>query len=340
MMQSQFIDAEAELVERHGTRLVKVTPRQGVEYRDWFAANVEALRAAMYEHAAVMVKNSGLAEQAELATMAELVGGQTLEYNERSTPRSRVTGKVYTSTEYPPDQTIPQHNESSYSANWPHNLYFFCAKAAATGGETPLADSATVLDRLPADLVRRFEERGVLYTRTYRTGMGLSWQEGFQTEDKADVEAYCAKHGIETRWEDDVLLTRHRRPAVVAHPVTGKRVWFNQASLFHVSALPKDVREGLLEICGEDRLPRNAYYGDGTPITADEVATIGAAFEESTLAEPWDTGDVMMIDNLLTSHGRKPFTGERKVLVAMTQRPSTGQGAGQGAGHGAGEAAA
>ncbi|MFI9017014.1 TauD/TfdA family dioxygenase [Streptomyces griseus] len=324
MTKTPFTDADTEILEHHGSRMVRVRPTAGGDHHDWFTANAGALRSAMYEHAAVMVKSSGLVEQAELAEIAEEIGGRTLEYNERSTPRSRVTGKVYTSTEYPKDQSIPQHNESAYSENWPHNVFFFCALAAETGGETPVADSTAVLDRLPAGLVRRFEEKGVLYTRTYRTGMGLSWQEGFQSDDKGYVESYCSDHGIETRWDGDVLRTRQRRPAVLAHPVTGQRVWFNQAHLFHVNALPEAVREGLLEICGEDGLPRNAYYGDGTPITADEIATVLGVYDEITLAETWNTGDLLMIDNLLTSHGRRPFTGDRKVLVAMTQRETAG----------------
>ncbi|MFG2132158.1 TauD/TfdA family dioxygenase [Streptomyces sp. NPDC048751] len=324
MMKTPFTDADTEILEHHGTRLVRVRPSAGGDHRAWFAVNREALRSAMYEHAAVMVEESGIVQHAELAELAEEIGGRTLEYNERSTPRSRVTGKVYTSTEYPQDQSIPQHNESAYSENWPHNVFFFCALAARSGGETPVADSTAVLGRLPGDLVRRFEEKGVLYTRTYRTGMGLSWQEGFQSDDKGHVESYCADHGIETDWDGDVLRTRQRRPAVATHPVTGQKVWFNQAHLFHVHALPEAVREGLLEICGEDGLPRNAYYGDGTPITADEIATVLGVYDETTLAHPWRTGDLLMIDNLLTSHGRRPFTGDRKVLVAMTTREADG----------------
>ncbi|WP_432252540.1 TauD/TfdA family dioxygenase [Streptomyces sp. HNM1019] len=320
MMEKYFADADVDLLEHNGTHLVRVTPRHGGDGPGWVAANLDGLRSAMLDHAAVMVKSLDLGEQDELAGLAELIGGKTLEYNERSTPRSRVKGNVYTSTEYPADQSIPQHNESAYSSNWPHNLYLYCAKAAATGGETPVADSGAVLDRLPRDLVARFEEHGVLYTRTYRTGMGLSWQEGFQTDDKAYVDRYCAEHDIESEWDGDVLRTRQRRPAVVEHPITGRRVWFNQAHLFHVHALPEAVREGLLEICGEDGLPRNAYLGDGTPITPEELTAIQGAYEATILAERWEDGDLIMIDNLLTTHGRRPFTGDRKVLVSMTQR--------------------
>ena len=31
----------------------------------------------------------------------------------------------------------------------------------------------------------------------------------------------------------------------------------------------------------------------------------------------WERGDVAVIDNMLASHGRTPFDGERRVLVAM-----------------------
>jgi alpha-ketoglutarate-dependent taurine dioxygenase len=32
----------------------------------------------------------------------------------------------------------------------------------------------------------------------------------------------------------------------------------------------------------------------------------------------WNTGDLLVIDNVLVGHGRRPFTGSRRVLVAMT----------------------
>ena len=311
--------ATASLIEHNGTRLVRVEPHD--DPQTWLDRHAGAVRAALLEYGAVMVKNVPADDDENLGRVAEVIGGQTLDYTERSTPRSKVAGKVYTSTHYPADQAIPQHNESAYSHNWPDNVFFYCALAARTGGETPIADSAATLANVPADLAARFAEQGVIYTRAYHDAVGLPWQEVFQTTDRAEVEAYCAANEITTMWSGDMLRTRQRRPAVIDHPVTGRTVWYNQAHLFHVNNLPADVRESLLSIYDVDDLPRHAYFGDGSPITDEDFDAITAAFEPPVLAEPWDTGDLLVIDNVLVSHGRRPFTGDRRILVAMTKRP-------------------
>jgi hypothetical protein len=94
--------------------------------------------------------------------------------------------------------------------------------------------------------------------------------------------------------------------------------WFNQAHLFHTSSLPAAVREDLLASFGPEQLPRNALYGDGSVIEDEALTEIRAAFEAETVATPWQTGDVMLVDNMLMSHGRNPYDGPRKVLVAMS----------------------
>lgn len=245
------------------------------------------------------------------------VGGDLLRYTERSTPRSVVTGNIYTSTEYPADQPIPMHNENSYALSWPSAVYFFCHTAPGTGGATPVADSRAVLDLIPAEVRERFA-KGVIYTRTFRADMGLSWQEAFQTEDRADVERHCRTHGQEFSWDGEVLRTRHHRPATAVDPGTGAEVWFNQAHLFHISSLEPDLREVLLETYGEDGLPRNALLGDGSPIPDADLAAIRAAYDRASLALPWRQGDIMLVNNMRMAHGREPYTGERRILVAMT----------------------
>ncbi|MEH0589603.1 TauD/TfdA family dioxygenase [Streptomyces sp. B21-106] len=195
------------------------------------------------------------------------------DYDNRSTPRRRVDGNVFTSTEYPADQTIPQHNEMSYTDSWPATLFLTCVVPAATGGETPIADSARVHARLPQATRERFERHGVMYVRNFGHGMDLSWQEAFQTEDRAQVDAYCAQHGIQAEWlGGERLRTRHVVQATVEARATGERVWFNQANLFHVSSLPEHVERELRESFAEDELPRNALHGDGTPSTGGSGA--------------------------------------------------------------------
>lgn len=88
--------------------------------------------------------------------------------------------------------------------------------------------------------------------------------------------------------------------------------------MFHVSNMPPALARALLDEVSEQGLPRNAYYGDGSPIEAEVLDTIRAAYREETRAFAWERGDVLMLDNFISVHGREPYTGERKVLVAMT----------------------
>jgi alpha-ketoglutarate-dependent taurine dioxygenase len=114
------------------------------------------------------------------------------------------------------------------------------------------------------------------------------------------------------------LRTRQIRQAIAAHPHTGEVVWFNHAHLFHVSNLDFDSRNYLLESLGMDRLPRNAFYGDGSPIEDTVLDEIRGLYNSTAVEFEWLRGDVMLVDNFLAAHGRAPFKGERQILVAMS----------------------
>jgi len=101
------------------------------------------------------------------------------------------------------------------------------------------------------------------------------------------------------------------------HPRTGENLWFNQAHLFHVSSLGKEIAETLISSLGEENLPRNTYYGDGSPIEPEVLDCIRAAYEQIKIKFPWQKNDLLLLDNMLFTHGREPYTGTRKVLVGM-----------------------
>ncbi|MEP9315780.1 TauD/TfdA family dioxygenase [Pseudomonas sp. LABIM340] len=247
-------------------------------------------------------------------------GHSLLNYEFGSTPRSNVTSGVYTSTEYPPHQHIPLHNEQAYTREWPMKIWFYCVQAAQSGGETPIADSREIYRRVDEGIRRRFSERGLMYTRNFGNGLDVAWEQVFNSDDPAVVEAYCKAHQIGWEWkEDGELRTRQVCQAVAQHPVTRDWVWFNQAHLFHVSNLPPEVRESLLEIVDEEDLPRNVYYGDGSPIEPSVLDEIRGVLEEAKVSFPWYSGDVLMLDNMLAAHARSPFSGPRKVVVAMAE---------------------
>lgn len=247
-------------------------------------------------------------------------GHELLSYDYASTPRSEVSRGVYTSTEYPAHQVIPLHNEQAYTLNWPLKIWFHCITASEQGGETPIADSRKVYQKISSEVRKRFNQYGLLYVRNYGNGLDLPWQKAFGTDDKAQVEKFCHQNQIEFTWkEDGELHTRQICQAVAKHPVTDEMIWFNQAHLFHISNLDANIRETLISIVGEENLPRNVYYGDGSPIEDETLNHIRQVLQECQIIFPWQDGDIMMLDNMLTAHGRSTFSGNRKIIVAMAE---------------------
>lgn len=251
---------------------------------------------------------------------ARSFGYDLLSYDYASTPRTEVDGGVYTSTEYPAHQVIPLHNEQAYTLQWPMKIWFCCVTASPEGGETPIADSRQVYQKISLDVRTRFEEKQLMYVRNYGNGLDLPWEKAFGTDNKEDVEAFCMSNAISFEWKDDgELRTKQICPATAQHPRTREHVWFNQAHLFHISNLDPQLKETLISIVGEENLPRNVYHGDGSAIAESDLQHIRDVLEDCQIKFAWQEGDILMLDNMLAAHGRSAFSGERKVVVAMAQ---------------------
>lgn len=291
---------------------------EGVDLLQWADASRDSIDRALLDNGGILFRGFSLASLDAFEDFVRRTSGEPMTYTYRSTPRMEVSGKVYTSTEYPAHQWIPMHNEMSYSTRWPMRIGFYCALPAARGGETPIADSRRVYERIEPRVRDRFAAEGVLYVRNYGQGLDVSWQEVFQTSDPTEVEAFCREAGIECEWRGDGRLrTRQVCQGVTRHPLTGELVWFNQAHLFHVTSLDPKVREQLLAGVAIEDLPRNTYYGNGSPIADEDLEAIRRVYREEQVVFPWQQGDLLLLDNVLTAHGRAPFEGPRRILVAM-----------------------
>ena len=294
----------------------------GVELAGWLAADLAtgssgATRAALQRYGAVLFRGFGVDSPEALGALVTAMDRTAAEYRYGSTPRTHLGSGVYTSTDYPADQAIPMHNEQSYAHHWPSLLLFACAQPARARGATPLADSRRVRERI-SPATRELFAGGVRYLRNYGR-LGLPWPEVFGTEDRTEIGRFCADAGIDWEWlDEDRLRTVQLLPAERTHPITGERVWFNQAHLFHVSALPAELAAALLDGGAEEDLPRHAYLADGSPIPAAALDEIRAAYDAETTRFDWAAGDVLIVDNLLAAHAREPFDGPRRILVAMT----------------------
>jgi len=293
---------------------------RGIELSSWAIANRESILTHIIQYGAILFRNFAVRTIAEFEQCVDALSGGALEYRFRASPRKQVQGHVYTSTEYPADQTIFPHNEHAYSPSFPLRIYFHCVTAPQQGGETPIGDTRQILRAIPRDIRERFTAKKILYVRNYGDGFGLPWQTVFQTDDKTQVEAYCRSMGIQAEWRDDQRLrTSHVGPAVVRHPRSGEHLWFNHATFFHVSTLESSIQQALSTALPEENLPQNTYYGDGTPIEPDVLETLRAAYQNALVVFPWQQGDVLMLDNMLAVHGRQPFVGPRQIVVAMAE---------------------
>ena len=283
----------------------------------WATSQRDFIEQNLRKHAGILFRNFGLTTPQEFEAFAEAIQ-PGLYGNYGDLPKKEGGRNTYRSTPYPERQMILYHNESSHLERWPRKQLFFCEFPSPVGGATPIVDCREMLRQLPADVVEEFERKGLLYVRTFTRNLDVSWRDFFKTDSKEEVEARLKEGGIEWQWlGDDELQTRTRCPAVVTHPVTGDRVFFNQVQLHHVSCLEPDVKEDLLGMVGQERLPRNVYFGDGSVISDEMMKVVGDAYEACAVRFDWRRGDVVMVDNMLAAHARDPYEGPRKIVVAM-----------------------
>jgi alpha-ketoglutarate-dependent taurine dioxygenase len=283
----------------------------------WAAEHRNALRAFVAEHGSVLVRGLGLRHAAETEAVFRQFGSLMAE-REAFAPRRRYSEGVYSASKWPLNQHMCMHHELSYALEPPGLMLFACLVAPTGGGETPVADSPTVLHALPAELVERFEREGWLLIRNYNNDIGASVAEAFGTDDRRAVESYCCANAIQFEWQPDgALRTWQHRNAVVLHPRTGQRCWFNQIAFLNEWTMDPEVREYLVDTYGGDGLPFNTRFGNGDSIGAEVIQVIDEVYEENTARERWQSGDLFLVDNIRTAHARESFEGPREVLVAM-----------------------
>ncbi len=323
-----FEDAQRKPVNLHRPTLVEIDHslsltaiRPSMPATDlavWLADNREMVQAYLYKHGALLLRGFELNSKEDFERVFDSVSTARMNYMEGATPRKELGDRIYTSTSFPSEQRIALHNELSYVVTWPMRICFCCLRPADDGGETPVADTRHVLQHIDREILNEFEKRGWMLVRNFREGLSLPWQTAFRVSKKEDLEDYCRSARINCEWlAEGGLRTKQIRPAVTRHPKTDEPVWFNHIAFWHVSSLESSTRDLLLEEFGEDALPYNTYYGDGERIEEAVIQHLQQAYDRETVLFSWRAGDVLLLDNMLSAHGRQPFKGHRTVLVAM-----------------------
>jgi alpha-ketoglutarate-dependent taurine dioxygenase len=297
-----------------------IIPSDGANHRliEQVVIGRDHVQDRLHESGAVLLRGFDVGGIDGFAAAVRALSGEPLPYTERSSPRTSVGGHVYTSTDYPPTEEIFFHNENSYQTSWPMTLFFHCVRPPRERGATPLSDVRRVLNAIDPSVRDEFSRRGWMLVRNFDAEFGLPWQEVFSTQDRNEVTRYCTSNGIGAEWKaNNQLRTTAIRNAIHRHPQTGDEVWFNHAAFFHLSTLPSDAQEGLRELFAEEDLPSNTYFGDGGIIPGDVMEHIRGCYRDAAVRFDYQEGDVLIVDNMLTAHGREPFTPPREIVVAM-----------------------
>ncbi|MFL6468687.1 MAG: TauD/TfdA family dioxygenase [Pyrinomonadaceae bacterium] len=273
----------------------------------------KAIRHALLYYGAVVLSDFGVSRIDQFKEIVEdFSTADLLKYAGGASPRSALADGVYTSTEYPPEMPLALHNELSYAAAYPRTLFFFCEMEPHIGGETTLGDSRRILSAIDPEIADLFRSKGVLYVRNLvsdKTSQ-YSWQAAFETDDREMAEEVCRRQGSHFEWTvGGGLRVSFIGPATMIHPETGEEVWFNQADGFH---------SGELQNPGRAERPRlEAYFGDASEIPKKALEHIRTVIRRETIPHRWKQGDILIIDNILNAHGRMPFSGPRKIALAM-----------------------
>ena len=293
-----------------------VTP-QSVEGdpASWVRTQRAEVEKRLLEHGALLFRGFGVNLEA-FERLADAVSPEQLELKGGNSPRKQAGEGVFVSTEYPAHVALAQHHERSFARRYPRYILFYCKVAPQDRGETPICSSRRLMRRVDPAVVEEFRRREVMYLRRYSPEM-LPWERAYDTDARQDVEAFCKASNIDYQWSSDFksLETRHVAQGVARHPVTGEEVLFNQATAFHAS------RTFFKALMGNQSAPppTHALWGDGQEIDPKVVEHVANALEQEEVAFKWQEGDVLMLDNLLATHGRRPFTGPRSILVAIRQ---------------------
>lgn len=302
----------------------------------WMRVTTPALGDLLSQVGAVVLRGFPITGTDAFNRLIADLPGSELGYAGGTTSRRNLGGRVYEATAAPvTDLAIPLHQEMAYARTYPTKLAFFCHTPARTGGSTTVGDVRRLEARIPGDLREAVQRHGVRYRRHLRspgttTGSPMldphhkTWSDTFYTESRSEVERICAATGLEWMWHDDGSMTTEcLTEGYATHPLTGERHWFS-----HVHPMAS-----IIDFLGQayyeewDRYynapdapsprPYEVCLGDGSPIDPALTDPLFPLYREATIAFPWQSGDVMFVDNIIVAHGRSPYTGPRDVQVAL-----------------------
>ena len=285
---------------------------------DWISGKKSELEVQLTNSGAVLLRGFPLKNAQDFDQCVQAFNLKNFTYSESlsNAVRHNRTERVFTANEAPPDVEIYLHHEMAQTPIFPGILLFFCEEMSDSGGATPLCQSDILLDLLlvsDPDFIAELEEKGVRYTNVMPaaadldSGQGRSWQDTLGVRTQEDAEARLTVLDYSWRWQEGLSLkvTTPVLPAIRSLE-DGRKVFFNQ--LIAAYRGWKNARDG-----GKKAI----QFGDKTVIEEATMENVCSLAESITFDQYWQLGDIVLVNNFLVMHGRRPFSGKRKVLASL-----------------------
>jgi alpha-ketoglutarate-dependent taurine dioxygenase len=306
------------------------------EFLDFLEKQKQSLKQEILKHGGILFRGFPIEGSEGFHHSIQALGlGEMLNYIGGDSPRDKVKGKVYTSTEAPPSLKIPLHNEMSFIRDYPKHIYFYCQTPAKSGGATILGDASAIYRNMPSRIRDHFEEKGLRYVSNYyKKSFFLdlinkiqrshkTWMEVFETSSPEEVEKKCHQSDFGFEWrKNQWLQIQQRTPAIMEHPETKEKIWFNQAHLYDFNPRLVGFFNWLAikaVYSSPHTIMHEIFYKDGECIPKKDLYDVMDVLDACTISYPWQKKDFLVLDNVLMMHGRAPFKGKRKIFTALTR---------------------
>ncbi|KWZ39943.1 chromosome condensation protein [Burkholderia savannae] len=312
-------DFQAELLFPEQEFLLRIHAVSSPPAIAWVMKHHQLLREALLRYGVVLIRGLDCDRKA-FGSIAELLEPSEFDYTAGSGPHTSVDANVF-SIDVPGSMALPQHNEMAYNFYWPMHVLFFCEQppAAGTGGATSVCDSRQFLRDMAPSILEPFLKYGIRYVRNFPKHMPYkSIEDTFGTSDRTRVNEICAERKIEPIWiSDDHLQIRQHATAVRRHPITREESFFSSVCVCHPASwwdLVKRAYPDAPPPRSQDEIWQTALYGNGAPIPDDVIRHLLQAYEKREYHVEWKKSDILYIDNMRASHGRRACIGARTIL--------------------------
>ena len=285
---------------------------------DWITIEKDKIINNLNTHGTILLRGFPVESDLDFDAVVNAFEMKNLDYRDTLSNAVRInrTPRIFTANESPPDVSIFLHHELAQTTVYPSHLFFYCEQPPDAGGETPICRSDLLLEKLENEIplfVKKCGKLGVRYTsimpskEDQDSGQGRSWQDTLSAGDKMSAETILKEINYNWKWLDDdsIKVTTCTLPAIRVLQ-NGNSVFFNQL----IAAFKgwNDKR---------NKAERSISYGDGTQIPKEDMKKVCELSDELAFDLCWKKNDVLIINNMMAMHGRKPFYGKRSVLASL-----------------------